>query len=92
MSYRPNITNLKLASSNEKDGLYEFIITMADGTECRSVFHRHPKWKMTAISRLLNIPCPVCRKDFICKCMEKYVGDLEQQIEDHKWIEKAIAQ
>jgi hypothetical protein len=38
MSYRPSITNVTKASSNDKEGLYEFIIKLADGTECRAFY------------------------------------------------------
>lgn len=92
MSYKPSIANVTKASSNDKDGLYEFIIKLADGTECRAFFHRHPQWKMTHISRLLKTPCPICRKDFICKCMESYMADFEGQMVGNEWIDKAIAE
>jgi hypothetical protein len=92
MSYRPHITNVTKASSNDKEGLYEFIIKLADGTECRAFYHRFPEWKMTNISRLLKTPCPVCRKDFICKCMESFTADFEGQMLGDEWIDKAIAE
>ncbi|GAA0133383.1 hypothetical protein YSY43_02230 [Paenibacillus sp. YSY-4.3] len=92
MSYRPSVQNVTKASSNEKEGLYEFIVTMADGTACRVFFHRNPEWRLTGVSRLQRTPCPVCRKDFICKCMDKFSGEILQQIDDGQWIEKALAQ
>ncbi|MWV44412.1 hypothetical protein GRF59_12300 [Paenibacillus sp. HJL G12] len=91
MSYRPVISNMKEASSNEQSGLYEFILDLADGTVCRVFYSRYPEWKMTNISRLQKTPCPVCRKDFICKCIESYKGELTQQIEENQWIDKALA-
>lgn len=91
MSYRPVITNMEEASSNEKSGLYEFILYLADGTVCRASYSRSPEWKMTNINRLQKTPCPVCRKDFICKCIESYKGELEQQINENQWIGKALA-
>ncbi|NGM82660.1 hypothetical protein G5B47_09535 [Paenibacillus sp. 7124] len=92
MSYKPVITNVTKASSNDKDGLYEFIIKLADGTECRAFYHRFPEWRMTNISRLLKTPCPICRKDFICKCMEAFTGELEDQMIGDNWIEKTTAE
>ncbi|QWU17332.1 hypothetical protein SAMN04487895_104284 [Paenibacillus sophorae] len=92
MSYKPVITNVTKASSNDKDGLYEFIIKLADGTECRAFYHRLPEWRMTNISRLLKTPCPICRKDFICKCMEAFTGELEDQMIGDNWIEKTTAE
>jgi hypothetical protein len=47
---------------------------------------------MTNISRLLKTPCPVCRKDFICKCMEAFTADFEGQMLGNEWIDKAIAE
>lgn len=92
MSYRPSVQNVTKASSNEKEGLYEFIVTMADGSACRVFFHRNPEWRLTNVSRLQRTPCPVCRKDFICKCMDKFSGEIKQQLDDGQWIEKALAQ
>lgn len=92
MSYRPNVENVTMAGSNEKEGLYEFIVKLADGTECRVFYHRFPEWRLTNISRLQKTPCPVCRKDFICKCMDNFSGDIERQITDEQWIDKALAE
>lgn len=92
MSYRPNVENVIKAGSNEKDGLYEFIVKLADGTECRVFYHRFPEWRLTNISRLQKTPCPVCRKDFICRCMENFTGDIGRQLEEEQWIDKALAE
>ncbi|MEF2967086.1 hypothetical protein V3851_14685 [Paenibacillus sp. M1] len=92
MSYRPSVENVTKAGSNEKEGLYEFIVKLADGTECRAFYHRFPQWRMTNINRLQKTPCPVCRKDFICNCMESFSGDIGLQIEDGQWIDKALAE
>lgn len=92
MSYKPVITNVTKAGSNDKDGLYEFIIKLADGTECRAFYSRYPAWRMTNVSRLLKTPCPICRKDFICRCMEAFTGDLEDQMIGDNWIEKTVGE
>lgn len=92
MSYRPSIAKLQVASKNEKDGLYEFTMKLVDGTQCRVFYSKSPDWKMTAISRLQKTPCPVCRKDFICKCMDQWSGDLHQQMINDEWMEKALAE
>lgn len=92
MSYRPTVENVTKAGTNEKDGLFEFVVKMADGTLCRIFYNRsETNWKITNISRLQKTPCPVCRKDFICKCMDDFASDIGQQIEDGQWIEKALA-
>ncbi len=92
VSYRPQISNVTKAGSNVEEGLYEFIISLADGTECRVFYNRFPEWKMTNVSRLGKTPCPVCRKDFICKCMEKFSVDLDQQMKDGGWLNSAVAE
>jgi hypothetical protein len=90
-SYKPSVDHVILASSNEKDGLYEFIVHMADGTECRVFYNRTPEWQLTNISRLQKTPCPVCRKDFICKCMDSFAGEINQQMAEGQWFEKVAA-
>ncbi|WP_046225736.1 hypothetical protein [Paenibacillus dauci] len=91
MAYRPTITTLRKAGINEKEGLYEFTATLADGTECRMFYNRFPEWKMTNINRLLTKPCPICRKDFICNCFNAFAGEIDQQIKDRQLIDEALA-
>ncbi|ALP35621.1 hypothetical protein ASL14_05010 [Paenibacillus sp. IHB B 3084] len=91
MSYRPNIVNFTLAGSNEKEGLYEFKMSLADGTECRVFSQRNPEWTLTNISRLLTTPCPVCHKDFICKCMDMFHDEFLEQINSKQLFEKALS-
>lgn len=88
MSYRPSINDVTKAAGNENDGLYEFIVKLADGTECRVFYHRFPEWKLTNISRLQKTPCPVCRKDFICKCMDSFAGEIGRQMAEDEWLAK----
>ncbi|AWB43831.1 hypothetical protein DCC85_06080 [Paenibacillus sp. CAA11] len=92
MSYRPNVEHVTKASSNDKEGLYEFIVHLQDGTECRVFYNRFPEWKLTNISRLQKTPCPVCRKDFICKCMDNFSDDIGQQMHDGQWFSKALGE
>ncbi|MDQ0170404.1 hypothetical protein [Paenibacillus tundrae] len=92
MSYRPKIAQLQVASQNEKDGLYEFTVKLEDGTQCRVFYSRSPEWKLTHISRLQKTPCPVCRKDFICKCMDQWSEDLHHQMIDEQWVDKGLAE
>lgn len=91
MSYRPSVEKVTKAGSNEKDGLYEFIVKMVDGTECRMFYDRYPNWKITSISRLQKEPCPVCRKDFICQCMDSFASVIHNQLEENQWFDKALS-
>lgn len=92
MSYKPSVDSVIKASSNEKEGLYEFIVHLADGSECRVSYNRFPEWQISNVSRLQKNPCPVCRKDFICDCMNRFSGVIAQQIEDGHFIEKALGE
>ncbi|GJM78026.1 hypothetical protein HMSSN139_05220 [Paenibacillus sp. HMSSN-139] len=92
MSYRPNVVNVTKAGSNKNDGLYEFIVNMADGTACRVFYHRNPEWRLTNVSRLQKTPCPVCRKDFICQCMEKFSGEINRQMVEGQWLDKLASE
>jgi hypothetical protein len=91
MSYRPSIQNVSIAGSNEKEGLYEFAVKLADGTQCRVFYHRFPEWRLTNVNRLQKTPCPVCRKDYICNCMEDFKEDFHSQLVDGQWIDKLLA-
>ncbi|MDQ0087301.1 hypothetical protein J2T12_000695 [Paenibacillus anaericanus] len=92
MSYRPSVENVTKAGSNEKDGLYEFVVKMVDGTACRVFYSRYPEWRLTNISRLQQSPCPICRKDFICKCMDNFSGVIASQMHEGQWFDKALAE
>ncbi|GGG19794.1 hypothetical protein GCM10010913_47420 [Paenibacillus aceti] len=92
MSYRPSIQNVSIAGSNEKEGLYEFAVKLADGTQCRVFYHRFPEWRLTNINRLQKTPCPVCRKDYICNCMEGFAEEFHSQLVGDQWIEKLLAE
>ncbi|MBP2000562.1 hypothetical protein J2Z69_001593 [Paenibacillus shirakamiensis] len=89
MSYRPIVNKVTEASNNDKDGLYEFMVNMEDGTQTRVFYQRYPEWKLTNISRLLRNPCPICRKDFICKCMDNFTADIHNQLIEGQFLEHA---
>lgn len=84
MAYRPKVVGVDKAGSNDKDGLYEFVVHLEDGTLCRVFYNRFPEWKLTNVSRLLKTPCPICRKDYICNCFEKFKVELDSQLQDGK--------
>ncbi|GGN99370.1 hypothetical protein [Saccharibacillus kuerlensis] len=91
MAYRPTVVGVDKAGSNEKDGLYEYVLHLEDGTMCRTFYNRFPEgWRMTHVSRLLKTPCPICRKDYICNCFEKFKGELDAQMKDGR-VEELLA-
>lgn len=89
--YKPVIKEFTLAEKNEKNGLFQFIMELADGSKCRIFYSKNPDWKATHIARLNVTPCPVCKKDFICNCMEKFLDVLDQQIKDRELFQAALA-
>lgn len=76
MTYEPIVKEKTLIERNDADNLYQVKVRLQDGTLCR-VFYNHGA---KHVSRLLTIPCPICRKDFICKCMSRFADQLDEQI------------
>lgn len=84
------VDHVALSDHNEELGLYQFILTFTDQSKARVFVHKDPEWRITAINRLLNIPCTICRKDYYCKCFEKYIPDIEQQLIMNNHITDAL--
>ncbi|PZD94353.1 hypothetical protein DNH61_18265 [Paenibacillus sambharensis] len=79
MAFNPVIFDLQPSDKNEKEGLYQYIATFSDQSKCRLFLTKKPDWKLAHANRLLNIPCPMCRKDYYCKCMEKHLPAIEAE-------------
>ncbi|QYR19537.1 hypothetical protein KZ483_16645 [Paenibacillus sp. sptzw28] len=82
MTLKFQIKSLVVADSNVESGLYHFVATLSDNTQCRLIYSKNPDWKIIGVNRLLNVPCPICRKDYYCNCMGKYANEFEQEIID----------
>ena len=82
MALKIHIKTLKAADKNEKEGLYHFVATLSDNTQCRLIYSRKPDWKLIGVNRLLSVPCPICHKDYYCNCLSKHADELEQEIID----------
>ncbi|XEC96908.1 hypothetical protein AB6A23_10430 [Paenibacillus tarimensis] len=80
MSFKPVIKDITVSDRNEENGLCQFIVTLSNQSKCRLFFGKNPEWKIIGVNRLLNIPCPICRKDYYCNCMSKYANQFEQQV------------
>ncbi|RXZ77075.1 hypothetical protein EBB07_32845 [Paenibacillaceae bacterium] len=80
MAFKPVIKQIEASDQNEDTGLHQFIITLSDHSKCRLFFSKNPDWKIIGVNRLLNIPCPICRKDYYCNCMSNYAQEFEQQV------------
>jgi hypothetical protein len=81
MAYKPEVEEAKIVSNNPNNGLYEVVVSLKDRTKCRLVFEKDAQGgsKVTNIARLYKEPCPICRKDFLCYCMNKYMEDISTQ-------------
>jgi len=84
------VDTVSLSDHNEELGLYQFIVTFKDRTKARVFMRKDPTWKITAINRLLNIPCTICRKDYYCKCFERHSVDIESQLVEGDRLQEAL--
>ncbi|WP_152394987.1 hypothetical protein [Paenibacillus guangzhouensis] len=92
MAYIPRVNDFKLSDYNEKEGLYQFVVELQDGIKCRMFYNRYPEWTVKNISRLHTTPCPICRKDYICKCMENVVDQIHAQVQERELISSVLSQ
>ncbi|MBD2860479.1 MULTISPECIES: hypothetical protein [Paenibacillus] len=76
------VTDLQQSDTNEKAGLYQFLATFSDKTKARVFYTKNPDWKITSITRLLTVPCPICRKDYFCNCLERFSDTIHNEIVD----------
>ncbi|WP_274651433.1 hypothetical protein [Paenibacillus humicola] len=88
MAQKFNITKLVLADRSKESGLYHFVATMSDNTQCRMIYTRNPDWKLIDVNRLLTVPCPICRKDYYCNCLARHTDELERQVADKQLIQE----
>jgi hypothetical protein len=86
LAYDPQVVDAKIVSDNKKNGLFEVVAYLTDRNQCRLIFERDPetgKGKVTNINRLLKEPCPICRKDYLCNCLERYMNGIADQAMTH---------
>ena len=83
MSYQPIVKHKRLCDANQEKGttLGQIVVTLQDGTQLRIINNDGKK----SITRLLTMPCPICRKDFFCKCFDRYVETVDDQLEESDW-------
>lgn len=81
MSFNPKIVEVLPSDANESANLYQYVVTLQDRSKYRLFLSKQPHWKLESVNRLLNIPCPMCRKDYYCKCMDKHIDKLELEFQ-----------
>ncbi|TBL80271.1 hypothetical protein [Paenibacillus thalictri] len=81
MAYQPQVVDARVVSNNPKNGLFEIVVKLKDRTECRLMYDKEANGgaKVTHINRLYKEPCPICRKDFLCNCMSRFIDDISAQ-------------
>jgi peptide subunit release factor 1 (eRF1) len=81
MAYTPQVVDAKIVSENLKNGLFEVLVELKDRSKCRIGFERTEDGEehATHINRLFTEPCPVCRKDFLCNCMTRFLPTIAEQ-------------
>ncbi|AJY76401.1 hypothetical protein [Paenibacillus beijingensis] len=77
MAFRPIVVDSKLVGSNAKTGLYQVLVKLRDGSQCR-VFYNN---KEATVNRLQTTPCPICRRDYYCNCLDKFTDQITSQID-----------
>lgn len=84
MAYQPQVANAKIVSHNPKNGLFEIVAELKDRTVCRLFYQKEADGAITPthISRLQKEPCPICRKDFLCNCMSRFMHEISEQSVD----------
>jgi hypothetical protein len=82
MAYEPQVVEAKIVSDNPKNGLFEVLAVLKDRTKCRIAFERNASTGeeiASHVNRLFTEPCPICRKDFLCNCMTRYLPSIAEQ-------------
>ncbi|GMK45031.1 MULTISPECIES: hypothetical protein [Paenibacillus] len=86
MNSKLQIKSVTLADKDLKSGLFQYIMTLADGSRARLFYSNKPEWHLTGVTRLLNVPCPLCMKDYYCGCFEKNAELFDRQVNEHDFI------
>lgn len=76
MAYQAKVVEATLVSENKQNGFFEIVAVLADRNRCRVTFEIDPQTgapKATHINRLYTVPCGICKKDFLCYCLDRYI-------------------
>jgi len=82
MAYQPKVIDAKVVSENPKNGFIEIVAELSDRNRCRVTFEPDPNTgapKATHVSRLYTVPCGICKKDFLCYCLTRYMDTIGEQ-------------
>ncbi|WP_409346957.1 hypothetical protein [Paenibacillus sp. MBLB4367] len=80
MIYRPVVKDAQIVKSSKSGDAYEVAVTLQDSAKCKLfVVMVNGEMKPSSINRLQNVPCPICRKDYYCNCMERCMDEVFEQ-------------
>lgn len=82
MAYQPKVVKAQVVSDNPKNGLFELSVVLEDRNHCRVILERDlttGEIRPTHINRLFKEPCAICKKDFLCSCMDRYLYTIADQ-------------
>ncbi|MGG1551689.1 MULTISPECIES: hypothetical protein [Paenibacillus] len=82
MAYDPQVVDATIVSDNPKNGLFEVVVSLKDRSKCRLFFERDAETgvgRVTNLNRLMKEPCPICRKDYLCNCLDRYKNSIADQ-------------
>ncbi|CAN7600751.1 hypothetical protein LJR153_004462 [Paenibacillus sp. LjRoot153] len=82
MAYDPQVVDATIVSDNKKNGLFEVVVSLKDRNKCRLFFERDAETgigRVTDLNRLMKEPCPICRKDYLCNCLDRYKHSIADQ-------------
>lgn len=80
MIYRPVVKDAKIVKSSKANDSFEVAVTLQDSAKCKLFVQLvNGELKPSSINRLQNVPCPICRKDYYCNCMERCMDEVFEQ-------------
>ncbi|MDF2924280.1 MAG: hypothetical protein K0R57_3194 [Paenibacillaceae bacterium] len=85
MAYQAKVVEATLVSENKQNGFIEIVAELADRNRCRVTFEKDAQsgsYKPTHINRLYTVPCGICKKDFQCYCLDRYMDIIAVQALD----------
>lgn len=82
MAYQARVVEANVVSENKQNGFFEIVAVLSDRNRCRITFESDKetgKPKATHINRLYTVPCGICKKDFLCYCLNRYMDQIGEQ-------------
>jgi hypothetical protein len=82
MAYQAKVVEAEIVSDNKQNGFFEIVAVLSDRNRCRISFERNSETgeaKATHINRLYTVPCGICKKDYLCYCLNRYMDVLGEQ-------------